>query len=101
MYIRPIKAGIIYLDVNRVPNNRGLTVPKTGESSEVRIISLDPIPANVTGTKPHKIVKDIVKIPAVENKFIFAESAKICICNKLISQKIRVKQWYINKDDFL
>ena len=101
MNIRPIKAGIIYLDVNRVPNNRGLTVPKTGASSEVRIISRDPIPANVTGTKPHKIVKDIVKIPAVENKFIFIESAKICICNKLISQKIRVKQWYFNKDDFL
>ena len=101
MYKRPIKAGIKYLDVNRVPNNRGLTVPKTGERSEARIISLDPIPANVTGTKPHKIVKDMIKIPAVENKFIFTESANICICNKLTSQKIIVKQWYINKDDFL
>ena len=92
MYIRPIKAGIIYLDVNRVPNNRGLTVQKTGESSEVRIISLDPIPANVIGIKPHKIVNDIVKIPAVENKFIFTENAKICICNKLKSQKIILKK---------
>ena len=81
--IIPISAGMIYLDVNRKPNNNGFTLPKKGSRKNIKVISLEPMPANVMGNNPDIIVSAITKMPTFENKSIFNAKEKIRICHIL------------------
>ena len=87
MQYTPINAGTIYLEVNKTPNKRALASPIKGASNIVSATSLVPIPAKVIGSKPDRIVKEIIKTPEIENKFILNDIAKIESCNKFKSQK--------------
>ena len=75
----PSKAGIKYLDVNKIPNRSGLVLPKTGAKKKTIDASLVPIPAKEIGSKPINTEKISTKTPDKLESGILIEEAKINI----------------------